>query len=50
MTAITLDHLTKGRVAWNIVTSYLDSAALNLGLDQQITHDNRYEIGEQRRQ
>jgi len=29
----TLDHLTGGRVAWNIVTSYLDSAARNLGLD-----------------
>ncbi|WP_410598145.1 LLM class flavin-dependent oxidoreductase [Amycolatopsis sp. lyj-90] len=43
----TLDHLTKGRVAWNIVTSYLDSAAVNLGLDQQITHDNRYDIGEE---
>jgi FMN-dependent oxidoreductase (nitrilotriacetate monooxygenase family) len=43
----TLDHLSKGRIAWNIVTSYLDSAAVNLGLDQQITHDNRYEIGEE---
>ncbi|RJQ75166.1 LLM class flavin-dependent oxidoreductase [Pseudonocardiaceae bacterium YIM PH 21723] len=43
----TLDHLTKGRIAWNIVTSYLDSAAVNLGLDQQITHDNRYDIGEE---
>jgi FMN-dependent oxidoreductase (nitrilotriacetate monooxygenase family) len=29
------------------VTSYLDSAAVNLGLDQQITHDNRYDIGEE---
>ncbi|MBO1910392.1 LLM class flavin-dependent oxidoreductase, partial [Microvirga sp. 3-52] len=26
----TLDHLTKGRVGWNIVTSYLKSAALNM--------------------
>ncbi len=38
----TLDHLTGGRVAWNIVTSYLDSAARNLGLDAQIPHDQRY--------
>ncbi len=39
----TLDHLTKGRVAWNIVTSVLDSAARNLGLTEQIEHDERYE-------
>ncbi|WP_158892304.1 LLM class flavin-dependent oxidoreductase [Amycolatopsis anabasis] len=43
----TLDHLTKGRVAWNIVTSYLDSAARNLGLGTQIPHDERYEIAEE---
>ncbi len=43
----TLDHLTKGRVAWNIVTSYLDGAARNLGLDRQISHDERYEIAEE---
>lgn len=28
----TLDHLTGGRVAWNVVTSYLESEAVNLGL------------------
>ena len=27
----TLDHLTKGRVGWNIVTGYLDSAATRHG-------------------
>lgn len=43
----TLDHLTGGRVAWNIVTSYLDSAARNLGLDAQIPHDQRYEIADE---
>ena len=43
----TLDHLTKGRIAWNIVTSYQKSAAVNLGLDQQIPHDERYDIGEE---
>lgn len=42
-----LDHLTKGRVAWNIVTSYLDGAARNLGLERQISHDERYEIAEE---
>ncbi|PQE07414.1 xenobiotic compound family protein [Rutstroemia sp. NJR-2017a WRK4] len=40
----TVDHLSNGRVAWNIVTSYLDSAARNLGLDTQIEHDERYRI------
>lgn len=42
-----LDHLTKGRVAWNIVTSYLDAAARNLGLDRQMSHDERYELAEE---
>ncbi|EFX02348.1 xenobiotic compound family monooxygenase [Grosmannia clavigera kw1407] len=40
----TVDHLSDGRLAWNIVTSYLDSAARNHGLDQQIPHDERYAI------
>ncbi|WP_348786430.1 LLM class flavin-dependent oxidoreductase [Leifsonia sp. NPDC080035] len=43
----TLDHLTKGRIGWNVVTSYLDSAARNLGLDTQIGHDDRYGIAEE---
>jgi FMN-dependent oxidoreductase (nitrilotriacetate monooxygenase family) len=43
----TLDHLSEGRIGWNIVTSALDSAARNLGLDQQIPHDERYAIAEE---
>jgi FMN-dependent oxidoreductase (nitrilotriacetate monooxygenase family) len=43
----TLDHLTKGRIGWNIVTSALESAARNLGLSRQIPHDERYEIAEE---
>lgn len=43
----TLDHLTKGRIGWNIVTSYLKSAAVNMGFDDQIKHDERYEIAEE---
>ncbi|RWZ52920.1 LLM class flavin-dependent oxidoreductase [Labedella phragmitis] len=43
----TLDHFTKGRVGWNVVTSYLDSAARNLGLGTQIGHDDRYGIGDE---
>ncbi|HVI28692.1 LLM class flavin-dependent oxidoreductase [Hansschlegelia sp.] len=43
----TLDHLTKGRVAWNVVSSYLNSAALNVGLEKQIAHDERYAIADE---
>ncbi|MDQ0027159.1 FMN-dependent oxidoreductase (nitrilotriacetate monooxygenase family) [Variovorax paradoxus] len=39
----TLDHLTRGRIGWNIVTGYLDSAARAMGLSEQIAHDERYE-------
>ncbi|MDM0005808.1 LLM class flavin-dependent oxidoreductase [Variovorax sp. J22G73] len=39
----TLDHLSNGRIGWNIVTSQLDSAARNLGLAEQLPHDERYE-------
>lgn len=42
----TLDHLSQGRIAWNIVTSYLPNAARNLGFDQLPQHDNRYERGD----
>jgi FMN-dependent oxidoreductase (nitrilotriacetate monooxygenase family) len=40
----TLDHLTKGRVGWNIVTSYLPNAAENFGLSGEVPHDERYHI------
>ncbi|MGO1838760.1 MAG: LLM class flavin-dependent oxidoreductase [Candidatus Microbacterium stercoravium] len=43
----TLDHLTKGRIAWNIVTSYLDGAARNLGMDRQMSHDERYDLAQE---
>ncbi len=39
----TLDHLTGGRVGWNIVTGYLDSAARAMGLAAQLPHDERYD-------
>ncbi|KHL75449.1 N5,N10-methylene tetrahydromethanopterin reductase [Pseudomonas putida] len=39
----TLDHLSNGRVGWNIVTGYLDSAARAMGLEQQPEHDRRYD-------
>lgn len=43
----TLDHLTKGRVGWNIVTSYLESGSKNLGLKTQENHDDRYDIADE---
>jgi long-chain alkane monooxygenase len=43
----TLDHLTDGRVAWNIVTSYLNSGAVNVGRDAQSAHADRYAIAEE---
>lgn len=39
----TLDHLSGGRVGWNIVTGYLDSAARAMGLTEQVEHDRRYD-------
>ncbi|MFT4210478.1 MAG: LLM class flavin-dependent oxidoreductase [Microbacterium sp.] len=46
-TLSTLDHFTGGRVGWNVVTSYLNSAARNLGLGDQIAHDDRYGIADE---
>jgi FMN-dependent oxidoreductase (nitrilotriacetate monooxygenase family) len=43
----TLDHLSGGRVGWNIVTGYLDSAARNLGLSRQLGHDARYDLADE---
>ncbi|GAA4423449.1 LLM class flavin-dependent oxidoreductase [Georgenia halophila] len=43
----TLDHLTKGRIGWNIVTSYLPNAARNFGLEGEIPHDRRYELADE---
>ncbi|WP_454812869.1 LLM class flavin-dependent oxidoreductase [Paenarthrobacter nitroguajacolicus] len=43
----TLDHITGGRIGWNVVTSYSDSAARNLGNGVQTAHDLRYEIAEE---
>ncbi len=39
----TLDHLTKGRVGWNVVTSYLEDTGRNLGYGGLPPHDERYE-------
>ncbi|MDQ0322009.1 FMN-dependent oxidoreductase (nitrilotriacetate monooxygenase family) [Pararhizobium capsulatum DSM 1112] len=39
----TLDHLTEGRIGWNIVTGYLDSAARAVGQAALGEHDTRYD-------
>ncbi len=40
----TADHHTKGRVGWNIVTSYLESGAKNISEGGLRQHANRYEV------
>lgn len=43
----TLDHLTNGRVGWNVVTGYLDSAARQFGLHNQELHAKRYAVADE---
>ena len=43
----TLDHLTRGRIAWNIVTGILDSGAKGAGQGGLGAHDARYEKAEE---
>ena len=38
-----LDHLSGGRAGWNIVTTVNPAAALNFGMDNALTHDQRYD-------
>jgi FMN-dependent oxidoreductase (nitrilotriacetate monooxygenase family) len=42
-----LDHISNGRVAWNIVTSWLATAARNFGGTGQVSHADRYARGEE---
>jgi FMN-dependent oxidoreductase (nitrilotriacetate monooxygenase family) len=42
-TFATLDHLSGGRAAWNVVTSVNDSEAQNFGVDEILGHDERYD-------
>jgi FMN-dependent oxidoreductase (nitrilotriacetate monooxygenase family) len=39
----TLDLMTKGRVAWNVVTSLNNSEAENFGHEEHLEHDLRYD-------
>ena len=42
-----LDHISSGRVGWNIVTSWLAAAARNYGSAGQVSHADRYARGEE---
>ncbi|MEM7747628.1 MAG: LLM class flavin-dependent oxidoreductase [Pseudomonadota bacterium] len=42
-----LDHISKGRIGWNIVTSWLATAARNFGKAPQLSHAERYERAEE---
>jgi len=42
-TFATLDHLSGGRAAWNVVTSVNDGEAQNYGFQQVLDHDARYD-------
>lgn len=39
----TIDHMTDGRAAWNVVTSVNDNEARNMGLPHAVGHDERYD-------
>ena len=42
-----LDHLSKGRAGWNIVTSWAAYAGQNYGLTQGLEHSDRYRIAQE---
>src|SRR4029078_11551443 len=43
----TLDHLTEGRIGWNVVTGHLDRAARGAGKEKQTGHDDRYDVADE---
>ena len=43
----TLDHISRGRVAWNIVTGLQENGARNFGTDGLVDHDKRYDWAEE---
>src|ERR1700756_2779943 len=38
-----IDHISRGRAAWNVVTSSSSKAAFNFSRDEHLAHDLRYE-------
>ena len=45
--ASTMDHMSGGRIGWNIVTCSSEQAARNYGLDSLPAHDTRYDIADE---
>ncbi len=43
----TVDHMTGGRAAWNVVTSVNDGEALNFGRNTHVDHDHRYDMADE---
>ncbi len=43
----TLDHLTRGRMGWNVVTGFLDSSAKARGDGELLRHDERYAFADE---
>jgi FMN-dependent oxidoreductase (nitrilotriacetate monooxygenase family) len=43
----TLDLMTEGRAAWNVVTSMNDTEARNMGRARHEAHDKRYDIADE---
>ena len=46
-TFATIDHLSRGRAAWNVVTSVNEGEARNHGLESHLGHDARYDSAEE---
>ncbi len=42
-----LDHISNGRAAWNIVTSYYEAEAYNFSKEKHLDHEERYERAEE---
>ncbi len=42
-----LDHISRGRIGWNIVTSWAAKAGSNFSVSEQITHADRYVMAEE---
>jgi FMN-dependent oxidoreductase (nitrilotriacetate monooxygenase family) len=42
-----IDHISRGRAGWNIVTTWLATAARNYGGTSQVAHADRYDRGEE---
>jgi FMN-dependent oxidoreductase (nitrilotriacetate monooxygenase family) len=46
-TFASIDHLSHGRAAWNVVTSSAARAALNFSREEHMEHDLRYEVAQE---